>query len=267
MTNIQYPHLVHSNLVGIPTGYFASPAFNLSPMPVHINAVREMNAPLFSTMDRYEKEKVALLFMEHMRVMFGLDAPLEEGEKRRYRASYLRLLRGWFFDSNRPEGAVMKSWVESRFGLRTLFHGEIIDSFSGPVYLRFLRDKMHPRFHNNSIFAQLDLLYEYAQYYLERFGPRRKKFVLYRGFCQGSDETQIIEKREKKIWVIRNNSLASYTTNIERASEFGSTVLKIEAPFAKVFCFPLMLPEKLPVYEHEYILIGGDYLSEIVDFF
>lgn len=258
-------HLLYSNLIGIPTMYLASPAFNVSPLPVHINGVREMNAPLFEAMDKLGREDAPGIFMEHMRVMFNLDARPEKGKKKNYRANYLRFLRGWFFDSNRPEGGVMKGWAESRFGLAPTYHTEPIPDFNCPSYFMYMSDKMHPRFHNNSIFSQFDLLYEYAQYYLSRFGPTQERLTLYRGMNISGDEVQVVEKREKKLWVVRNNSLASYTSDIERASEFGDVILKVDVPFAKLLCFSKLLPGKLPEYESECILLGGDYISNVTD--
>lgn len=263
---MKHTHLLYSNLIGIPTSYFASPAFNASPLPVHINSVREMNASLFKAMDGLSREEVPPLFMEYLRVMYHLDAAPGPGEKRKYRANYLRLLRGWFFDSNRPEGAVMKGWVESRFGLMPLFHKEPIPDINSPAYWVYLTAKMHPRFHNNAIFSQLDLLYEYTQYYLCRFGSSNRRLTLYRGTHLSSNEHQVVEKREKKLWVLRNNNLVSYTAEKERASEFGDVILMIEAPFEKIVCFPALLPGKLSPSESEYILLGGDYLSQILDF-
>ncbi|MBI4715758.1 MAG: NAD(+)--dinitrogen-reductase ADP-D-ribosyltransferase [Nitrospirae bacterium] len=263
---MDHKHLHYSNLIGIPTPFFASPAFNLSPVAVHINGVREMNGPLFQTLDRMDRAEAPPLFMEHMRVMFELDAEPEAGEKRRFRAHYLRLLRGWFFDANRPEGAVMKGWAESRFGLIPLFHREPLPDINGPAYWAYVAEKMSPRFHNNAIFSQLDLLYEYTQYFLHRFGPKTGRLTLYRGANLLSGEHQVLEKREKTVWVVRNNSLVSYTSEKERADEFGDVILRVEVPFEKVLCFSDLLPGKLAASEAEYILLGGDYLSDILDF-
>lgn len=262
MTN---KHLLSTNLTGIPTAYFASPAFNISPIPTHINGVLEMNHQLFQALDKTGKEDVPHIFMEHMRAMFELDEQPVFGGRKRFKASYPRLLRGWHFDSNRPEGAVMKGWAESRFGLRPLFHIEPVADINSPAYYRYLMEKMSPRFHNNAIYSQFDLLYEYCQYYLKRFGPKKGRITLYRGTNRVNGEEQITEKRDKRLWVVRNNCLVSYSSNNERASEFGDTILKIEAPFEKIFCFQELLPDALPKLENEYIIIGGDYLSEVVD--
>jgi hypothetical protein len=40
----------------------------------------------------------------------------------RTRSNYLRLVRGWAFDSDGREAAVLKGWVESRFGLLARYH-------------------------------------------------------------------------------------------------------------------------------------------------
>lgn len=258
-------HLLPTNLIGIPTAYLASTDFNLSPVPLHINGVIEMNASLFRAMDRLEKEDAPSLFIEYMRGMFDLDAPPTPGKKRNNRASYLRLLNGWFFDSNRPEGAVMKGWAESRFGLIPLFHRQPIPDIHSPSYRAYVAEGMNPRFHNNAIFSQLDLLYEYAQYFLRRFGEGSGRIPLYRGANRLADDHQVVQKISKKRWVARNNSLVSYTSEKERASEFGDFLLRIEAPYEKILCFPGLLPGTLPSSEREYILLGGDYLSEIID--
>jgi len=257
-------HLHQANLIGLPTRYFASPAFNSAPLPVAINGVREKSRGMFSDLDQHGAEEASALFIEHMRVMFDLP---ESGAKEKgsaYRAHYLRLIRGWRFDSNRPEGAVMKGWAESRFGLRPLFHGGPIGSVNDPAYYTYLQERMSPRFHNNAIFSQLDLLYEFCQYWLGRFGPEEGTIPLYRGSNGIGEENQLVEKREKRLWVVRNNSLVSYTADRERADEFGDTVLMIEAPFAKIVCFPDLVEGGLPKSEAEYLTLGGDYLSEVV---
>ena len=260
-------HITSLNLIGCPTSYFASQAFNKSPLPVAINGVREMNPELFETMDRFGLDDVPLLFMEHMRAMFELDTDVEIQKKQQQPISYLRMLRGWFFDSNRPEGAVIKGWAESRFGLRTLYHRKWLRDITDSSYQAYLSEKMHPRFHSNSIYAQFDLLFEYCQYFWNRFGPVSKKVTLYRGINPMERDISILEWSSKKHVTVRNNCLNSYSSSKERASEFGDMILEVMIPFQKLFCSPEILPGKLPSYENEYIVLGGDYESKIVDLF
>lgn len=262
MTN---EHLTTLNLIGFPTRFFASTTFNRNPRPVHINGVREMNRNLFTTLDRFGIDDAPLLFMEHMRVMFELDTKVEIKKKVQRPVSYLRMLRGWFFDSNRAEGAVIKGWAESRFGLKTLYHGQQLQEIPHPSYLNYLSEKMHRRFHSNSIYAQFDLLYEYCQYYWQRFGPDAKNLILYRGINYGNDELSMVEKISKRSGIFRNNCMNSYSSSKERASEFGDIILKVSVPLQKIFCSPEIIPGKLPSYENEYLVLGGDYVSETVD--
>ena len=119
-----------------------------------------------------------------MGALFGLDSEqrLKKTDGRRFRSSYLRLLQDWGFDSNSPAGAVLKGWVESRFGLFPTFHKEVLGRFPSPGWIGYVEEKMSSRFHNNSINLQLDLLYEYSQWALARyFAPGKKHLTLYRG--------------------------------------------------------------------------------------
>lgn len=264
---MENPYLHYSNLIGIPTQIFASIEFNENPRPTHINGVREMYRPFFEVLNRLEEKDFAPLFFEHMRALYNLEDQELQGKSKKYRAGFMRLIKGWFFDSNRPEGAVMKGWVESRFGLRALYHNGILTGLNTPEYMSYLAEKMHPRFHYNSIYSQLDLVYEYVQEYLKRFGPADGMLTLYRGYNSAADESERVKTIGPRSWVLRNNCLTSYSADIERASEFGDRIVRIRVPFQKVFCYEKALGGKFPGYEKEHILLGGDYLSEEVDFF
>lgn len=264
---MENPYLQYTNLIGIPTPFFASARYNENPAEVHINGVREMYQPFFEVLDRFGQEDYAPLFFEHMRALFNLDDQELTGKSKRYQAGFMRLIRGWFFDSNRPEGAVLKGWAESRFGLKALYHNGILTGIQTPAYLAYMAEKMHPRFHYNSIYAQLDLVYEYVQRYLSRFGPKDGRMTLYRGYNANRDESERVETLGSRTWVLRNNCLTSYSTKLERASEFGDRLIKISAPVQKIFCCAEPMGGKFPAAEGEIILLGGDYLSEEVDFF
>jgi NAD+---dinitrogen-reductase ADP-D-ribosyltransferase len=156
--------LGHStNLVGVPAGALASAAFNDAAPALRVAGVREENAHLFRMLERSASaEHAAVIFEHYMAVMFGLTPlppPLDQQGRRRYRASYLRLLRGWAYDNNGAEGAVLKGWVESRFGLVPTYHKEKITRFASSAWIRYVEEKMASRFHNNAIYSQLDLLF------------------------------------------------------------------------------------------------------------
>ncbi|MBI5136973.1 MAG: NAD(+)--dinitrogen-reductase ADP-D-ribosyltransferase [Nitrospirae bacterium] len=254
-------HLHARNMIGMPTALFASAAFNLTPMPTHVAGVEKAHARLFKRLEGTAAAAAPGVFTGYMAEALGVPRG-RDGKM----FSYLRLLRGWFFDSNQLEGAIMKGWAESRFGLAPLYHGESIADDAG-ARRAWRAWHQAPRLAGvdlEGLFTQLDLLYEYAQWWLARFGPRPRYFTLYRGANRVSPEHRVREERERDLWVVRNNNLVSYSLDRERADEFGDAVLKVEAPFEKILCFPELLSGCLPHYEREYILIGGDYLTEIL---
>ena len=262
------PYIHYSNLVGLPTPILASYEFNFECRELHINSVKEFNKSFFAVLQKFGEEEQCPLFFEHLRVQFGLDLDqANEGKKKPYRADLIRILKGWFFDSNRPEGAVLKGWVESRFGLRALFHKEPLRGMTSPEYQVYVSEKMHPRFHHHCIYSQLDLLYEYSQQFLRRFYKGNEPVTLYRGFNSAEGESQVVEKKSKKKWIIRNNCLASYSQDIERASEFGDKLVSVQVPFSKILCLPQALKGYLPNMEEEVLILGGDYESDLISYF
>jgi NAD+--dinitrogen-reductase ADP-D-ribosyltransferase len=257
------PDRGHStNLVGVPTGLLASAVFNAYPVPLHIASVRESNRSLFVMLGEAETPDVAAgMFESYMATMFDLDDQDRDGRgPARFRASsYLRLLRGWGYEANSPEGAVLKGWVESRFGLFPTFHKQPIARFSGPSWITYVEEKMSSRFHSNAIQSQLDLLYEFCQWSLGRFHSVGLKHIpLYRG-TNNFEEQQLIERIDKRNVVVRLNSLLSFTSERELAESFGDIILEVAVPTVKILFFNSLLPKHALKGEGEYVVIGGDY--------
>jgi NAD+---dinitrogen-reductase ADP-D-ribosyltransferase len=254
-----------ANLVGIPTSLLASCAFNDHPMPLHISGVREMNRNLFEMLaqaaDLREADEA---FACYMMAMFGVDPELREGVRgvggtKRYRSSFLRLIKGWGYDSNGPEGAVLKGWVESRFGIFPTFHKDVIRRISSGTWTTYVEEKMSSRFHNNAIYIQLDLLFEFCQWALARFAaPGRTHLTLYRG-TNSFDEHQVVERIDRHTAVMRLNNLISFSCDREVADCFGDTILAAEVPVAKVLFFNTLLSTHPLKGEGEYLVIGGEY--------
>ncbi|MFO1154095.1 MAG: NAD(+)--dinitrogen-reductase ADP-D-ribosyltransferase [Rhodospirillales bacterium] len=253
------------NLIGIPSAYFASTAFNSDASPVHIAGVRETNTDLFHLLaDAATVGEASDIFVAYTTALFGLGAePRRDqpagGALRRYHTGYLRLLRGWAYDSNSPEGAVLKGWVESRFGLLPTFHKQPLTHFTSPAWANYVEEKMGSRFHNNAIASQIDLLYEYAQWMCGRFYPQERQFRLYRG-VNDFDEHPIVERRTNRQVVVRLNNLVSFTCERDMATWFGDYILEAEVPAAKILFFNPMLPRHALKGEGEVLVIGGDYL-------
>lgn len=252
-----------TNLVGRSSEWLASCAFNDAPAPLHIWGVREMNPSLFAMLDQArDMAEAGDAFFCYMTAMFALDPEQRDpsrGGKRRYQSSFLQLIQGWNFDSNTPEGAVLKGWVESRFGLGPSFHKEIIEQVSSPAWAAYVEEKMSSRFHNNAIWVQLDLLFEFCQWAAARFSfPGQTHLTLYRG-VNAFDDHWIVERPDRREAVIRLNNLVSFSSDREVAGCFGDKILTARVPVAKLVFFDGLLPSHVLRSEREYLAIGGDY--------
>lgn len=259
-----------TNLVGLPTDLLGSAAFNEHPLDLHISGAREMNKNLFEMLSQADSLwDAGDAFYKYMMAMFGIDPEQMEKERaaaeekgvrvRRYRSSFLRLLKGWGYDSNGPEGAVLKGWVESRFGLFPTYHKAVLDRTGSPDWAAYVEEKMSSRFHNNSIYTQLDMLYEFCQWALGRFAaPGLRHIKLYRG-TNSFDEHQIVERIDKNNVVMRINNLASFSSDRQVADCFGDTIVTAQVPVVKIVFFNTLLPIHPLKGEGEYLVIGGDY--------
>ena len=265
-----WPRGHSTNFVGVPTGLLASDAFNQSGRPLRLAGVRETNHGLFAMLTHAPNAtEAAGIFTAYMEVVFGLH-PEQRGPsrgaddgRRRYRSSYVRLLRGWSFDSNGPEAAVLKGWVESRFGLFPTYHKEPIKRFASAAWSHYIEEKMGSRFHNNAIFSQLDLIYEFAQWVLERFRPEVRTLRLFRGVNDFA-EHPIVARIDRRTVVLRMNNLMSFTSQRDVASCFGDTILEAAVPAAKVFFYNDLLQDHALKGESEVLVIGGDYRVQAV---
>jgi NAD+--dinitrogen-reductase ADP-D-ribosyltransferase len=201
-------------------------------------------------------------FLCYMMAMFGIDpeqCDATASGKKRYRSSFLRLITGWSFDSNGPEGAVLKGWVESRFGVCPSFHKQIIDEVSGPAWEAYVEEKMASHFHSNAIWVQLDLLFEFCQWAIRRFAfPDRTHLTLYRG-VNDFNEHWIVERADRHAAVVRLNNLVSFSSDREVADCFGDMILTARVPLNKIVFFNGLLPSHLLKGEREYLAVGGEF--------
>ena len=260
--------LGHStNLVGVPTALLASPAFNDHPLPLKIHGVRETNRALFAMLgDATHTEEGVEAFQIYMRTVFDLDAPkvVDAWGRKRHRADYRRLLRGWGFDANGNEGAVLKGWVESRFGLLPTFHKALLGRYPSAPWMAYTEEKMSARFHNNCIQLQLDLLYEYGQFMFRRWlFPARRHLTLYRGVNDFA-EHQVVQwlpqqKGHAREAIARQNNLVSFTTRRDVADTFGDTILEVEVPISKIVYCNALMPGPVLQGEGEVLVLGGEY--------
>jgi NAD+--dinitrogen-reductase ADP-D-ribosyltransferase len=250
------------NLCDLPAWYIGSLAFNDNPEPIEIQTVFPMHQGLFRQLDAMDDpNQRTFWFNAYIKEKYHLDE-LEQNHtqraKRSLRNTYVRYLRGWGVDSNSIEGAVLKSWVESRIGLRTTFHRGKVTSDDPEDELAFAIDRMKGMAASNAIHSQLDLVYSFCQYEMGRRHPGLRWFSLYRGTHDPNDyqTIEVISSRER---IVRLNNLCSFTPDAERAFEFGSTVWATRVPVVKVFFHSQLFPQSILKGEDEFLVIGGMY--------
>lgn len=253
------------NRCNLPAQILGSLTFQRHPSPLVLDGVAELHRGLFAALDGIADAAArALRFMDYMTVHFRLEHLDEAGldpraPRHRGRADYLRLLRGWAFDAEAREAAVLKGWVESRFGLLPRFHRAPLHDVSGTAYRSYLEERAAGLYGTNALEAQLDLLYAYGQYQLAR-RPDAARLALYRG-TNRLDEQDILARGEDGLVVLLNN-LSSFSSSPERAGEFGDRILSVQVPAAKILFHAGLLPGRL-AGEDEYLVIGGLYRARL----
>ena len=255
------------NRCNLPAVILGSLTYQRHPVALEIDGVRAFHADLFGMLDALDEPPArAGRFVDYMTVHFCLDDLEEAGlmggrargrRKARANANYLRLVRGWSFDANGREGAVLKHWVETRFGLLTRFHGGPLHGRGSDAYQDYQGQAAAGIYGTNAIEAQLDLLYTYCQYELARAHPADPHLTLYRGVNR-LGEHEVLGHAPEGAQVLLLNNLSSFTDAPERADEFGDYVLTARVPLPKVFFYNRLLPGMLKG-EDEWVVIGGVY--------
>lgn len=261
------------NRCNLPAKILGGLRFQQQPAPLFIDGVAELHRELFARLDRLSDQPLRVQqFCDYLDVHFRLQDPAAAGYtpggRGRPNANWQRVIRGWFFDTDSREGAVLKGWVESRFGLLPRFHRGPIRDYSAPSYLGYLEARARGLYNTNALEAQLDLVYSYCQYELSR--PRQEvrqppqHLSLYRGINRLEQLEQITPAQPPAaagLPILLLNNLNSFSRDPERASEFGDSLVKIRVPIQKLLCFEQLFPRLLQG-EGEYLVIGGLYRIE-----
>lgn len=255
------------NRCNLPAVILGSLRFQQHPTGLELDGVADLHADLFCHLDALEDIKArAGVFQAYMNGHFSLHDLKQAGlqkkhSKSRAKADYLRMMRGWLFDSDGREGAVLKGFVESRFGLLARYHRAPVTDFASEAYRIYMYERCKGLYNTNALEAQLDLLYSFCQYELKRRFLGQTHLNLYRGVNRLEDH-ELIERLARNEAVVLLNNLNSFTSNRERADEFGDYILSAEIPLAKIFFFQDLLPGVLRG-EGEYVVIGGVYRVSI----
>ena len=251
------------NRCNLPAVVLGSLTYQKYPTPLLLDGVAEFHGDLFRRLAAAPTESRAEVFRDYLTVNFRLDWPEEAGlntsngalRKGRAKASFVRVLRGWSFDSDSRDAAVLKGWVESRFGLTPRYHGQPLRDPSGEPYRRYLEMRSHGLYGTNALEAQFDLVYAFCQLQLGLRHPGARHVTLYRGVNRMADH-EILARGERGRHVILLNNLSSFTCSRERACEFGDYILEVEVPLSKIFFHCGLLPGVLQG-EDEFLVIGG----------
>jgi len=247
------------NRCNLPAVVLGSLTFQQYPAELLIDGVAELHRNLFQRLEVAAPEARADVFRDYMTVHFRLERPEEMGfsgdRKGRAKANYIKMIRGWSFDADSREGAVLKGWVESRFGLTPRYHGQALRDPSGSAYRRYQEMRAQGLYGTNAIEAQLDLVYTFCQLEMARRHHGARHVTLYRGVNR-MDEHEILEKRSKGQHVVLLNNLNSFTCSRDRACEFGDYILAAEIPLTKIFFHCGLMPGVLQG-EDEFLVIGG----------
>ncbi len=257
------------NRCNLPAVILGSLRFQQYPAPLKLDGVEELHRDLFRRLDACAgPERRGEIFRDYMTVRFRLEhldeAGFSGGPRERAKANYVRMLRGWSFDSDSREGAVLKGWVESRFGLLPRYHGEPLREGDTSAYQRYVEMRAQGLYGTNALEAQLDLVYAYCQYEFARQQPGVSHLTLYRG-TNRLDEYERQGAGPGGEPVLLLNSLNSFSCNRERAGEFGDYILTLQVPVSKVLFHCRLLPGILQG-EDEFLVLGGVYGARVATF-
>jgi NAD+---dinitrogen-reductase ADP-D-ribosyltransferase len=252
------------NRCNLPAAILGSLTYQAHPVPLELDGIHPLHEDLFTALaDTGSHAERAQRFMDYMMVHFCLEHLEDAGldprrtKKKRVNANYLRMVRGWSFDSDGREGAVLKNWVETRFGLLARHHAGPLGDRDSDARHAFMRQAAAGIYATNAIEAQLDLLYTYCQYELGVQQPHATHLTLYRGINR-IDEHEVLGRRDNGRYLVLLNNLNSFSASRERADEFGDYILEVSAPLPKIFFYNQLLPGMLKA-ENELVLIGGVY--------
>lgn len=247
------------NRCNLPPWAIASVDFQDNPRDIEIEGVRQTDRRLFDKLASIGvAEERARVFHEYLSVKFRLHELDEHTQSAQasLRHSYLHFIRAWGADSNGHGGAVLKAWVESRFGIRATYHSGRLGQ-DADANDRYLRDRMKGASKVMGASMQLDLLYTFCQDELKRRLPGQRWLTLYRG--THDPEEYAVRDGGANHELVELNNLSSFTSDLEVAWEFGSLVWEVKVPLQKIVFFSGLLPKSILEGEAEYLILGGTY--------
>lgn len=242
--------------------FIASEDFQENPQPIEIDGVRNLDRWLFRRLEQIDDPDERIrVFHDYVCVKFGLT----EGTSGYFLdhllqapCNYTHFLRSWGVDSNGNAGAVLKAWVESRFGILATYHTGCLAT-DEKARETFLMDRMKGAAQSIGVLMQLDLLYTFCQDELRRRFPGERWTTLYRGTHDPEEYVvRQIEKGKRK-QLVQLNNLSSFTSDSEIAWEFGCSIWEVRVPLSKIVFFNGLSPKSFLASESEFLVLGGYY--------
>jgi NAD+--dinitrogen-reductase ADP-D-ribosyltransferase len=247
------------NRCNLPAVVLGGLTFQQHPTELLLDGVAELHRNLFQRLEAAAPEARPEVFRDYMTVHFQLEWPEEMGftghRKSRAKANYIKMIRGWSFDSDSREGAVLKGWVESRFGLMPRYHGQPLRDPAGDAYWRYLEMRSQGLYgtsaHRGAARSGLYLL-----------PVRTGAAIRARGMSRSTAASiacptmKCWQKRSGGHHILLLNNLNSFTCSRERAGEFGDYILAVDIPLTKIFFHCGLLPGVLQG-EDEFLVVGG----------
>jgi NAD+--dinitrogen-reductase ADP-D-ribosyltransferase len=255
------------NRCNLPPWVIASREYQTNPQLLEIDGARATDRRLFAQLAATaDPEQRGQIFHDYLSVKFRLHEwdQHQASARSSLRHSYIRFLANWGVDSNGHAGAVLKAWVESRFGLRATYHHGLLDTDSA-ARERYAADRMKGTAQTMGVAMQFDLLYTFCQEELRRRHPTRTHLELYRG-THDPEEYAVRGEASDHSSVVRLNNLSSFTSDRETAWEFGSSVWSVQVPLPKIVFFSGLLPRHLLEGESEFLVLGGEYRVQPLHF-
>ena len=254
------------NRCNLPPWIIGSEEFQMNPSEIEIDGLKITERWLFNRLDKIDDpEERGRVFHDYICIKFGLNEWAEYHSQAKSKSvySYVNFLRAWGADSNRHAGAVLKAWVESRFGLLATYHNGRL-AVDEAARESFTHDRMRGAAKSIGVLMQFDLLYTYCQYELGRRFPNERWKTLYRGTHDPEEYTvhdpaRALVPHSKELTLIQLNNLSSFTSDPEVVWEFGSSAWEVKIPFSKIVFFSGLLPESILKGESEFLILGGYY--------
>lgn len=249
------------NRCNLPADILGSLSFQHHPSPLGLDGVAELHQDLFAALATFpDPGDRAQHFEDYLTVRFRLDRPEDMGltpsaRRARGKANWLKVLRGWLFNPDGREAAVLKGWVESRFGLLPRHHRQALRQPGDAAWRRYEEDRAMGLYGTSALEAQLDLLYAFTQSEF-RITHAPEHLTLYRGTNHPEAYEHLARTADQEVLLF--NNLSSFSASPERADEFGDTVLAVRTPTVKVLFHSRLFPGRFQG-EEEYLVIGGLY--------